>query len=106
MEHPLWLPLFYDVLIGLLRKAACFHRAWFIASENTPEQQKAGPMDRLCQALDALRRQILRRSEKFDPVSVVQFSCSGETSAQLTRDWVLRTSEVMLISTSVGEVLV
>ena len=37
------------------------------------------------------------------PLSAVQFSCVGDTSAQLTRDWVLRTSEVMLISTSVGE---
>jgi len=43
-----------------------------------------------------------RASENCAPESVVQFSCAGVASAQLTLDWVLRTSEVMLISTSVG----
>ena len=47
-----------------------------------------------------------RLSENWAPLSWVQFSCLGVTSEQLTRDWVLRTSDVMLISTSVGERLV
>jgi hypothetical protein len=47
-----------------------------------------------------------RVSENCAPLSWVQFSWPCETSAQLTRDWVLRTSEVMLISTSVGESVV
>ncbi len=42
-------------------------------------------------------------SVNCEPLSAVQFNWVGETSAQLTRDWVLRTSEVILISTSEGE---
>ena len=39
-----------------------------------------------------------RVSENWLFVSVVQFNCDGETRAQLTRDCVLRTNDVMLIS--------
>ena len=39
-----------------------------------------------------------RVSENWLFVSVVQFNCDGDTRAQLTRDCVLRTSDVMLIS--------
>ncbi len=47
-----------------------------------------------------------RESVNCAPESEVQLSWLGLTRAQLTLDWVLRTSEVMLISTRVGEVLI
>lgn len=46
-----------------------------------------------------------RERVNWAPESEVQLSWLGLTRAQLTLDWVLRTSEVILISTSVGEVL-
>ncbi len=49
--------------------------------------------------------QLRRASENCAPLSCVQFSWLWVTNEQLTRDCVLRTSEVMLISTSVGESL-
>src|SRR5690606_9838304 len=39
--------------------------------------------------------QLLRKRENCAPLSCVQFNWLGVTSAQLTRDWVFLTSEVM-----------
>ncbi|QTK82275.1 Hypothetical protein AT6N2_L1513 [Agrobacterium tumefaciens] len=49
-------------------------------------------------ALNRLGNQPWRVSENWLLLSVVQFNCDGDTRAQLTRDCVLRTSDVMLIS--------
>lgn len=56
----------------------------------------------------AYRRTFQPRRESVNcaPESEVQLSWLGLTRAQLTLDCVLRTSEVMLISTRVGEVLI
>ena len=48
------------------------------------------------------RQMVLRTSENWEPVDEVQFSWLGVASAQLTLEVVLRTSEVISISTRLG----